>query len=606
MYSRWKIRSLNKSVAAAVGLWQFKIKEISLIVLKVVTIVSALMLAACATVQSENQLGTGQAAENALQAELKEAPEIKTAIDPDVLFLLMTAEIAGQRGQYALALDGYLRAADKVKDVEVIKRAAKIALYLQDEPKLEQSLVLWLEVEPDSLEAHYLMAAAAIKSGNKSRAVESFDFILAKDDSGFDNNALAMLKGLQKRSEVALAYQVFEELSVKYPDNAALYFVQALMDAQSKRNRQAQQKVTKVLALEPKWVKALLLQAQLYIVQGKLAEATEFLQRADKEEPRVQIREQIAQLLMQQERFDEAQEVLQELISQAPENNELKLKLALVYLQVDKESKARAILEALVDEPAYRDRGAFYLGRIEAKARRASEALQWFGVIKADPYKYEAGVSSILILMDEQQFDDGLLRMQRMQSEYPQKKSDLVLIESEIYSQMQSYVKAFDVLTTALLEDADNHKILYARALVAEKLDRLQVLEDDLKYILEKNPNDVSALNALGYTLVDKTDRYAEAKVYLDQAIALKPNDAIIMDSYGWLLFKLNKVPEAYQYLQRAYDLEPQAEIAAHLVDVLWVMGEQDDARDILSEALQKNPSDSLLIEVRGRLLGNN
>jgi len=349
-----------------------------------------------------------------------------------------------------------------------------------------------------------------------------------------------------------------------------------------------------------------LLQAQLYIAQGKLAEATEYLQRADKEEPRVQIREQIAQLLMQQERFDEAQEVLQELIAQAPENNELKLKLALVYLQVDKERKARAILEALVDEPAYRDRGAFYLGRIEAKARRASEALQWFGAVQADPYKYEAGVSSILILMDEQQFDDGLLRVKRMQSEYPQKKSDLVLIESEIYSQMQSYVKAFDVLTTALLEDADNHKILYARALIAEKLDKLQVLEDDLKYILEKNPNDVSALNALGYTLVDKTDRYAEAKVYLDKAIALKPNDAIIMDSYGWLLFKLNKVPEAYQYLQRAYDLEPQAEIAAHLVDVLWLMGEQGDARDILSEALQKNPSDSLLIEVRERLLGNN
>jgi len=564
------------------------------------------MLAACATVHLENQHGTEKVAENAVQAELKEAPEVKTAIDPDVLFLLMAAEIAGQRGQYALALDGYLRAANKVKDAEIIKRAAKIALYLQDAPKLEQSLVLWVEVESDSLEARYFMAVAAIKSGNKLRAVESFDFILAQGGSDFDNNALAMLKGLQKQSEIALAYQVFEELSVKYPGNAKLYFVQALMDAQSKRNRQAQLNVSKVLALEPSWVKALLLQAQLYIAQGKLPEATEFLQRADKAESRVQIREQIAQLLMQQERFDEAQDVLQDLIAQAPENNELKLKLALVYLQVDKEKKACVILEALVDDPAYRDRAAFYLGRVEAKAKRAREALLWFDVIKLDPYKYEAGVSSILILMDEERFDDGLLRVQRMQSEYPQKKSDLVLIESEIYSQMQSYVKAFDVLTTALLVDADNHKILYARALIAEKLDKLQVLEDDLKYILEKNPNDVSALNALGYTLVDKTDRYAEAKVYLDRAIALKPNDAIIMDSYGWLLFKLNKIPGAYQYLQRAYNLGPQAEIAAHLVDVLWVMGEQQDAKGILSDALQKNPSDSLLIEVKERLLGNN
>jgi tetratricopeptide (TPR) repeat protein len=473
-------------------------------------------------------------------------------------------------------------------------------------PKLERSLQLWMEVDPDNLEAHYLLAIEAIKSGNKSRAIESLDFILARDDSDFESNTLAMLKGLQKPAELALAYQVFEALSIKYPGNEKLYFVQALMDVQGKRNRQAQLKIAKALVLEPNWVKALLLQAQLYIVQGKLAEATELLQRADTEKPRMQIREQIAQLLMQQGRFDEAQDVLQDLIVQAPENNELKFKLALVYLQVDKEAEARDILEALVDDPAYRDRAAFYLGRIEAKARHAKEALEWFDGIGTDPYKYEAGISSILILMDEQRFKKGLLRVQRMQTEYPQKKSDLVLIESEIYSQMQAYAKAFDVLTTALLEDADNHKILYARALIAEKLDKLDVLEDDLKYILEKNPNNVSALNALGYTLADKTNRYAEAKVYLDKAIALKPNDAIIMDSYGWLLFKLNKVSEAYQYLQRAYELEPQAEIAAHLVDVLWVMGEESEARAILSDALQKNPSDSLLIEVKERLLGKN
>jgi tetratricopeptide (TPR) repeat protein len=564
------------------------------------------MLAACAAMQPENQPSAEQTIEPAAQVELKKIPEIKTAIDPDVLFLLMTAEIAGQRGQYALALDGYLRAANKIKDVEVIKRAAKIAVYLQDMPKLERSLQLWMEVDPDNLEAHYLLAIEAIKSGNKSRAIESLDFILARDDSDFESNTLAMLKGLQKPAELALAYQVFEALSIKYPGNEKLYFVQALMDVQGKRNRQAQLKIAKALVLEPNWVKALLLQAQLYIVQGKLAEATELLQRADTEKPRMQIREQIAQLLMQQGRFDEAQDVLQDLIVQAPENNELKFKLALVYLQVDKEAEARDILEALVDDPAYRDRAAFYLGRIEAKARHAKEALEWFDGIGTDPYKYEAGISSILILMDEQRFKKGLLRVQRMQTEYPQKKSDLVLIESEIYSQMQAYAKAFDVLTTALLEDADNHKILYARALIAEKLDKLDVLEDDLKYILEKNPNNVSALNALGYTLADKTNRYAEAKVYLDKAMALKPNDAIIMDSYGWLLFKLNKVSEAYQYLRRAYDLEPQAEIAAHLVDVLWVMGEQRDARAILSDALQKNPSDSLLIEVKERLLGNN
>jgi len=574
-------------------------------VLKIITVISMLVLSACAALNtSQSHPSVPLEGNEGPLAVNKEEVAVKTEIDPDVLFLLMTAEIAGQRGQYALALDGYLRASKRVKDKGVIERAAKIALFLQDESRLQQVVAMWFELEPESVEAHYLMAIAALKLGDKELAFNSFDFILSRGATDFESHTLLVFKSLKQKSEIELAYQVFEELSVKYPNNAQVFFIQALLDMQGQRNQRAQVKVDKALSLEPKWVKALLLQAQIYIVQGRLADATEFLQRASDEGAQSKVREQIAQLLIRQRRFDEAEAVLQALIAESPENKELELKLALVYLQIDKEKEAKVILERLVGEPAYQNQAAFYLGRVEAKARRNNEALIWFGFVDKEPYKYEAELSVVLLLMDEQRLDDALLKNQKMQSEYLKRKTELVLIESEIYSLKREYLKAYDVLTSVLLQEPENKKALYARALSAEKLDKLKVLEDDLKYILEKDPNDVTALNALGYTLADRTERYQEAKEYLDKAIAMKPNNPTIIDSYGWLLFKLNKYDEAYKFLKSAYDLEPQAEIASHLTEVLWKLGRHDEAKDILLNALKVNPEEEVLLELKVRLLG--
>jgi tetratricopeptide (TPR) repeat protein len=582
-----------------------KIKEISLIVLKIMIVVGVLMQVACTT-SSNPEGGLGEMPETevvetgALSTEAK-----KTAIDPDVLFLLMTAEIAGQRGQYGLALDGYLRAAKRVNNVDVSKRAAKIALYLQDESRLKQSLDLWMQMEPDSLEARQLMAVAALKSGDRQAAYANIEYILQGDSEGFEANSLVILKSLPDSTSQHLAKQVFADLSAKYSENAQLYFLQALIEVRQKRPDAAQAQISKALERDPSWVKALVLQSQLYVGRQKLAEATEVLQRAVAEQENARISEQIAQLLIQQQRYDETKQVLRRLITQYPENNELKFKLALVHLQAKETTKARVILESLITEKVFRDRAAFYLGRMDAKEKNYDAAIIWFDAVRDAPYKFEANMSAILLLMDQSRSQDALIRVGRLKAEFPEKKSELALLESEIYAQLDDYQQAFDLLTSALLVDSDNKKILYARALIAEKLGKLQVLEDDLKYILEKTPDDASVLNALGYTLADKTNRYQEAQKYLKKAIALKPNEPVIIDSYGWLLFKQNKLAMAREYLLRAYAAEPQAEIAAHLVDVLWALGDKQGAETILREALAKYPDDELLLEVEVRLLGN-
>ncbi|NOQ14705.1 MAG: tetratricopeptide repeat protein [Methyloprofundus sp.] len=575
-----------------------------MMVLKLMIAVSFFMLTACATKDS-GSLFDSTLEEKELKTEVETLiPERKTEISSEVLFLLMTAEIAGQREQYELALDGYLRASRQVKDPDVIKRAAKIALYLQDDARLKQTLDLWLEVEPESLDARSLQAIVALKSGDRQGALDSIDFILRHDAQDFDSKAIVMLKSLNTQQSVDLAYQVFSELAVKYPEDAQLYFIQALLDVQAKRRKQAQLNITKALELEPDWTRALLLQAQLYTSAGKLSEATEVLQHAVAEQENEQVREQIVQLLIQQGRFEEVEEALQDLTRRYPDNNELKFKLALVYLQTGQEEKARNILQTLVVNEQFRDRAAFYLARMDAKARRFNEALIWFDAIESEPFKFEAGMSAVLILMDQKRYEIALDKIKNLKNEYPQKRSDLILIESEIYAQQGLNQQGFDVLSSGLIEDPDNIRILYARALLAEKLGKLQVLEDDLQYILEKNPNDANALNALGYTLADRTERYEEAKIYLDKAIAIKPDEPIIMDSYGWLLFKLNQLDEALLYLQAAYDKQPQAEIASHLVEVLWALQETEQAKALLAEALARHPDDKLLLDVKSRLLG--
>lgn len=529
----------------------------------------------------------------------------ETEISSETLFLLMTAELAGQRSQYELALDSYLHASEQVKNIDVIKRATKIALYIQDDKKLKKTLDLWLDVDPESLDARYLMVVNALRANDKKGAVDYIDYILIRNGSDLDVKGVAMIKNLKNQQSVDLAYQVFSEASARYPNNAKVYFLLSLLDARANRGQQAESHIAKALQLEPHWVKAMLLQSQLYIATGNLSDATHVLQRAVTEKENLPIREQIAQLLMQQLRFEEAENVLQDLIDKLPENKELKFKLALAHLQTGKGQQARNILQGLVEYKSYRDKAAFYLARVDAQEKHYDDALQWFAVVQAEPFKREAEVSMALILMDQKRYEEALVRVHALEAQYSEEGSEIVLIKSEIYSLQGLDQEGFDALSAGLLAEPENVKILYARALVAEKLGNLQVLEDDLHYILEKNPKDVNALNALGYTLVDKTARYDEAKIYLDKAIALQPNEPIILDSYGWLLFKQNKLSESLVYIKRAYGMQPLSEIAAHLVEILWALQQKKEAQDILSNALVKMPDDELLLKVKLKILGN-
>ena len=179
----------------------------------------------------------------------------------------------------------------------------------------------------------------------------------------------------------------------------------------------------------------------------------------------------------------------------------------------------------------------------------------------------------------------------------------MFLVEGEILSQVDLSVEAYKLYSDYLASQPDDTEILYARALVAESLDRLDEAETDFRHILEIDPDNTRSLNALGYTLADRTDRYEEALVYVEKAYAQSPDDPAIIDSMGWVLYRLGRLQESRDYLQRAYDMTQDSEIAAHLGEVMWAMGDRDAARALWQSARKANPGDPMLEDTVRRYL---
>lgn len=533
-----------------------------------------------------------------------EQSEVKTAINPDVMYMLMAAELAGQRGQYAVALEGYMEAAKRVNDPRFAERAAKIAMYMKDGNKTEEAVSLWLKEDPENPTARKIAALSALRAGNKQEAVEHLNAVLKADPAGFETTALELASVLQRDGKSDFFYEVLDVLAEKNPNQAVVYFVQSLLAMEMKNAALAEQKIQRALNIQPDWDKALVFQAQIAVFTGDLNKATTLLKNASLKYPENdKFKKLLAQVLIKSAEYEAAGEIYQSIILSNPKDAESQIALALVDLQLNRDGKAEDIFKRLVDQPEWRNQACFYLGKIEEKRGHTQKALAWFDRVAEGPFVFESAISAVSLLVKDKKFDEADIRLNLLADQFPKQKLRIILMKAGLYTQEGQYDKAFNLLTDALVTQPEQRDLLYTRALTAERIKKLGVLEADLKKILAKYPDDAEALNALGYSLLDSADRYVEAEKYLQQALKLQPNEAVIMDSYGWLQFKLGKLEQALGYLERAYAKQEEAEIAAHLAEVLWTLGRKEEARKIFNKAIKKAPEDEYLLNVQKRLL---
>jgi len=576
------------------------------LIFRLFSVITLVLLNSCADSPAKpgQPEGTVAPVKIAEPKEKAKAKEDKTSIDPDVLFMLLTAELAGQRGQYDIALEGYMEAAKRVHDPRFAERAAMIAMYMKDSNKTNEAVALWVRQDPKNQAARKIAALSALRAGNKKAATEHLNMLLNIDPAGFENAVLELAGVLQKDGKINTLYDALDTLSVQHPDQAVIFYMQSLLAMQKKEIYLAESKIQQALKVRPGWDKALMFQAQIAVFSGDLNKAKTLLKEASLKYPdNNKISKILAQVLIKAEDYDAAAEVYQDIISADPRDIESQFALGLVYLQVDKDEQAEDVFKKLLEQPEWKYQASFYLGKIEEKHDHSKKALVWFDKVTDGPFVFDASISAISLLAKDKQFDEANSRLRLLQSKFPKQKLRLLLVQAELYSQQKQYEKAFNLLTEALVDFPDQKELLYTRALMAERVNKPDIAEADLKKILAMDPDNVEALNALGYTLLNKPDRYVDAEKYLQHALSLEPDAAVIIDSYGWLQFKLGNNEKALDYLQQAYEKQPENEIAAHLAEVLWVLGRKDEARKLFNKAIKDAPDDEYLMDFQRRIL---
>ena len=304
-----------------------------------------------------------------------------------------------------------------------------------------------------------------------------------------------------------------------------------------------------------------------------------------------------ARLLMEVRQYDKALSQFELLSAREPENTDISYALGLLYLQSNRLEESETLFRKLSRQDHLTDSANYYLGRIAEEKRNYNEAGAWYQGVHQGEHYFDAQVRLAMLLARAGQVDAARKHLRSIQPQSAQQALILIQAEGDMLIAAEQYEAAVAVYTRALGDryDAD---LLYARAMAAEKLGRLDILEADLRTILEREPEHAQALNALGYTLADATDRYDEAYDLIKKALALRPNDFYILDSMGWVLYRLGRLDEAIEYLSKALSIRQDPEIAAHLGEVLWVRGKREQAKQVWEAALQQTPEDSRLLDV--------
>ncbi len=572
----------------------------------VISICLMLVLIGCAQLKSQKNIW-GQELEPITPEQWQELPLTGSSHKADILYRLLVAEIAGRSGDYALALEHYLEVAEQVLDPQVAERAARIALYLNDLEKVKRAVKLWLERAPRSLDAHKVALMLALQAGELTPAVTHFSQMLALAGDNQAEILLDILRFMDQNVPKETALKVMAAVSQRFPRSPEVFYAHAVLALRKGEAQLALEQISRAVALQPDWPKLRLLQSQLLLQLGEDSRAQQILQKLVKKHPQdVQLRLLYAQLLLKQQAFDQAWLELRRILKQEPDHPDALYAYALVNLQQGRDEAAVQSLLRLLKQPKWRNEAYFYLGRIFARQGKYQEALGWFDRIdQQGELAFDAQVQSVAVLAKLGRVREAWQRMDQLRSRFPDRKLQLYLLEAELRTNQKDYEGAFTTLTRALEEFPEYPDLFYARALVAEQMDKVEVAIEDLKAAVEKRPEDPNLLNALGYMLLEHTDQIQAARGYLDKAIRLKPDDPAILDSYGWLWYKLKDYAQARKYLQQAYSLNSDPEIAFHLGETLWALGQKQEARRLWREILKATPDErvrSLIERVRNRL----
>jgi tetratricopeptide (TPR) repeat protein len=310
-----------------------------------------------------------------------------------------------------------------------------------------------------------------------------------------------------------------------------------------------------------------------------------------------------ARMLFEAERLVDAEKQYEQVHQQAPNDSDILFALALISMEQGKDESAKGYLNQMIRFNRRANEAHYYLGSIADKNDEIPQAISEYKMVGPGREYLAAQVRIAALLADQDRLDDARAHLENQRANNPERYNRLVMIEGQLLSERGHEAEFFELLETVIQKQPENVELLYFRAMTGQSLGRLDVLEQDLLRVIEIDPGNADAMNALGYTLADQTDRHDEALVLIERALEIKPNEAAFIDSLGWVQYRLENYKDAVTNLRKALLLFDNDEVAAHLGEVLWVSGEQQEARNVWQKALDARPDSDILKRVIKRFV---
>lgn len=556
-----------------------------------------LVLNGCAANRHIDEGSIAMASDGGLQV----ADDTESVLNPEFIYRYLVGEVAGQRGDISTSGAIFYDLAKTERDARLAERAAKIAAYGNITNLTVPAIKLWAELDPDSTEAQQAMTEMLIATGRLDDAKPYLSKLLAKEEtraSGF----LYMNTLLNRSPNKAEVLELVQFLAQPYPDSAEAQFAVAQAAWIANKDDTALAAINKAETLHAGWDIAALLKGQILYRKSPQA-AIDYYYEFLKSHPKSnEVRINLAKLLVNQKQFEAAKKEFPLIIEQAKSNSSQNLAdvTAVVglmsYQSADCVSAQNYFQQALAMDFKDIDQLNLYMGQTSEKLNQNEAAADWYKKVPLGPRYLEAQLSLANLVARTQSADKAIEILDELMDLNTEQQIIVIQSQASILARAKRDQEAFELLEKAVQNLPNTPELVYDYALAAERLKKFDLMESELRRTIAEKPDFAAAYNALGYSFADRNIKLNEAITLIEKALELSPNDHYMLDSLGWAHFRKGNLDKAIQYLQEAYNINPDPEIAAHLGEALWLKGRHDQAKKIWNDALSIDPDNEVLI----------
>lgn len=520
----------------------------------------------------------------------------------EFVYKYLLGEVAAQRGEFVLASQLFLDLAKQTRDPSLAERATQAATIARAPQLALPSAELWSELVPESIPAAQAASQLLIASGDLKKAVPQIQKVLA--DERIRPNAFMELNSLFMRvQDKNSVLEAIQQLAKPYPKLPEAHFAIS-QAAYFARNESLMEKELKEASkLRPGWEAPAQIQGQMLSEkdpQKGMAFYRDFLKSHPEAD---QIRLALARALLLQKNTTDAKTEFTKLLEKHQNNPEMNVIVGLLALDAKEYAFADRYLQHALEvgfkEP---NRVYFNLGRSAAEQQDDNRALQWFDKIGEGEQFLAGRLAAAAIIARRDGVDAAVTMLDNVHGLTAEQQTLVIQNQALMLNQAKRTQEAYNLLEKGLQKYPESPELLYDYALNAERLSQYQVMEDTLNRVIKLKPDFAAAYNALGYSYADRNIKLMEAKHLIETATRLSPEDHYIMDSLGWVYYRLGDMGNATEQLRRAYAIQQDPEIAAHLAEVLWKQGKREEAQQILDQALSANPDNEVLASTAQKL----